>query len=158
MLTRSCLLVFALVLQGCALQVRLPAPEPIAQTCHLTVTDTRPEPTYIYARERATVRLELLPPIAESLKRTVCSKPSAIPLSPGTTLVVTDFECQITGIVPMNVVVDLRARLEVPSHAQIELRAAEKASGNWSTLMAACQGPLDRIPQAMTDRIREATR
>jgi hypothetical protein len=140
------------LLHGCALQVELPSPSPIAP-CGFTVADTRPEPAFIYARERVTFRLAVNPPIAKSIEMAVCASPTQSRLAPGTRLVVTEFECQITGLLEMRVAVDLRGRLETPSQAPRELRVSEVAVGYWSRIPAACQGPAERLPGRMATEV-----
>ena len=155
-LTQHAPLVAATLLNGCALQVALPVAQHAATSCALQVTDTRPEPNFMLARQTANLRLELVPPIATSLRAAVCAEPAHQDIPLRSRFVISDFDCQVSGLVEMTATVDLRGRLELPGAPSTEIRASQVAIGTWATVAGACQGPAERVPQKLAIQILAA--
>ena len=155
-LTQYAPLVAATLLTGCALQVVLPVAQHAATLCALQVTDTRSEPNFMLARQTANLRLELVPPISTSLRAAVCAEPAQQDIPSGSRFVISDFDCQVSGLFELIATVDLRGRLELPGSPSMELRASEVAIGAWATIAGACQGPVERVPQKLATQILAA--
>jgi hypothetical protein len=155
-LTREILPVAAALLTGCALQVVLPVAQHASPTCSLQVTDTRPEPSFMLARQTANLRIELVPPISTSLRAAVCAEQAHQHIPVGSRFVISDFDCQVSGLVELTATVDLRGRLELPGTRSIELRASQVAVGTWATIAGACQGPVEKVPQKLANQILAA--
>lgn len=133
MLTKHCLkmisvitsLAFTALLNGCTHHLALTYRNTSDTDCAIRVSDSRPDPDFLYARAtEGIVRISISPGLALTVSKSVCSSLQDRLSMRTVKFVITDFECVVTGFFEQRYIADLRGRLETEGNAPHEIRVS----------------------------------